>query len=487
MKLSYLDIVVIASYFVALALFGVLVRRGHRFDDYSVARRTVPTFIVLTSLSATYIGPGFSLGLAAKAFNTGFFFVLFFLFFSLQTIVVGAWIAPRLRRFAKAYTLGDVMRELYGNEAQWLTGVISVGLCVGFTAVLARAGGVVLSQATGVQLPLAILIATGVAVTYTYTGGLKSVVGVESVQFGIIIIASSTVLIASALRVRSFAGIDRDALSLTINAWRSNSVLSILGLALSFLLGETLIPPYANRALAAQSENASRKGFILAGLFSIMWFAMMAVAGVIARVVVPAPGDIEGVLVALAGAVLPSGLLGLFLVALAAIVMSTQEALLNSAAVCLTRDLSSKIRARNEDSQLVIARLATLVFGVLAVWMALRAPGIIDGLLICYSLWASTVLPPLVWGVIGLPTTRWSGVLSVLLGGAVTGYCLTAKLAGRNPAIAVLAGLTGSAVGGLIGFVIARFTQNVAVSGKQLLPADSEPVSDPISYGEHHQ
>jgi SSS family solute:Na+ symporter len=420
--------------------------------------------MVLASLAATYIGPGFSLGLAAKAHNSGFFFILFFAFFSLQTIVVGVWLAPRLRKFSTAHTLGDIMRELYGKEAQILTGLLSVGLCVGFTAVLGRAGGSVFAQATGLSLPLSILVATGVAVTYTYTGGMKSVIGIEAIQFGIIVLSCSLVLLFSANRVSSFHALDIEALGLTRQAWGATSKTSIVGLILSFALGETLIPPYANRAMAAKSESSSRTGFILAGMFSMVWFAMMVASGMIARVVISNPSDNDAVLVSLASSVLPHGLIGLFLVAVAAIVMSTQEALLNSAAVSLTRDIFPRLRATRERSQLTVAKAATLIFGVLAIWLALKAPSIIDGLLICYSLWATTVLPPLVWGVLGFPANRWSGVLSMICGGMGTGVILLGKIAGGDPAHAVIVGLVSSIVGGIVGMAFRSRTKSRAAS-----------------------
>jgi SSS family solute:Na+ symporter len=453
MQLRSADIFVVVAYFSLLTAFGLFARRSKRLDDYSVARRSAPTFIVLASLAATYIGPGYSLGLAAKAYKTGFFFLAFFVFFSLQTVLVGAWLAPRLKRFPDAHTLGDVMSQLYGSTAQLLTGIISTGLCVGFTAVLARAGGAVLANAIGLTLPVAILIALGVAVTYTYTGGLKLVIGVESVQFGIIIIAAAMVLLFSAPRIDSFAAMDRNALGLTCATWKATPSLSLLGLALSFALGECLIPPYANRALAGRSEEASKWGFVLGGFFSVIWFSMMIAAGMIAREIVQSTADPEGILVSLAATVLPSGLFGLFLVAVACIVMSTEEALLNAAAVCLTRDLSARVRSWSEKKQLTIAKVATLVFAIVAVWLALKAPGIIDGLLICYSLWATTVLPPLVWGVAGLPVSRSSGVLSIIFGAAATGFMLVGKKAGGDPAIALLVGLVGCAVGAVVGLM----------------------------------
>jgi SSS family solute:Na+ symporter len=181
---------------------------------------------------------------------------------------------------------------------------------------------------------------------------------------------------------------------------------------------------------------------------------MMAAAGVMARhIVIPKP-DPDGVLVALAGAVLPHGLLGLFLVAIAAMVMSTQEGLLNAASVCLSQDLLGFSRTLPDRTRLLLARAATVVFGSVAVAFAVKAPGIIDGLLICYSIWAPTILPALIWALAGLPTPKWSGVLSTVFGGTVAALVIVSKSGGTDPTRAVLFGLGASAVGFLIGFAL---------------------------------
>jgi SSS family solute:Na+ symporter len=79
----------------------------------------------------------------------------------------------------------------------------------------------------------------------------------------------------------------------------------IVGLMAAFFLGETLIPPYANRALATQTTGASRNSFVLAGLFSIVWFTMMIVLGIVARPIVGAETHEDHVLLTLVKTTMP--------------------------------------------------------------------------------------------------------------------------------------------------------------------------------------
>lgn len=50
-------------------------RSVHNFQDYSIGGRSYSTFFVFTTLSASFIGGGFSIGLAEKVFTLGFAYV----------------------------------------------------------------------------------------------------------------------------------------------------------------------------------------------------------------------------------------------------------------------------------------------------------------------------------------------------------------------------------------------------------------------------
>lgn len=449
MNLTYLDLAVIITYFAVLAIFALFVRRTSGFDDFSLAHRSVPAAMVFASLCGAYLGPGYSLGVAGKAYASGFLMNLAWIFFSLQTVLVGIWLAPRLRRYSGVYTLGGVMQAAYGGMAQPLTGIVSIGLCIGFASVLGRAGGVVLAGALHLRLGTAIAAITGIGVLYALTGGLKSVIATEGFQFAIVLSSFSILVLRAAHRIPSWTEANATASQLTLNGWNATTCPQLGGMALLFLLGETLIPPYANRALASKSEKSSSQGFIFAGIFSLFWFIMISAAGVMARILLGPHIDPDSALIQLARTVLPSGLLGLFLVALAAIVMSTQESLLNAASVCLTRDLLPT--SMPDRLQLRFARGATLAFGAVAAWLALRSPSIIDGLLICYSIWAPTILPALIWALLGLPARRWAGVGSIVGGAIVStaGFTLTSHSASIN----VLYGILGSFMGAVIGYL----------------------------------
>jgi SSS family solute:Na+ symporter len=172
--------------------------------------------------------------------------------------------------------------------------------------------------------------------------------------------------------------------------------------------------------LVAKSGVGSRAGFVAAGVFCIAWLAMVAFLGIAAHGLLPAGTSGDDAFILAGRAVLPAGLFGLLLAAVVAIVMSSQESVLNSSAVAFVRDIVTVVHEPSEKIALLLAKISTLVFAGVAIWAAQFAPSIIDGLLILYAIWAPTILVPLVAGLYLKATRPLAGCLSIISGGAAS-------------------------------------------------------------------
>jgi SSS family solute:Na+ symporter len=139
-----IDWVMLILYFVVLIFMGITAARSCKtMDDFAIAGHKVPATVIFATLSASFIGAGYTMGTAAKGFSSGIGFLLIICAFSIQTTLVGIFIAPRLREYENAYTIGDVMGYHYGPLAKLLTGIISLIFCAGIVGVVARASGFV--------------------------------------------------------------------------------------------------------------------------------------------------------------------------------------------------------------------------------------------------------------------------------------------------------------------------------------------------------
>jgi SSS family solute:Na+ symporter len=396
--------------------------------------------MIFASLCATYIGPGYTMGFASKGFVSGWLFFFVTLAFTAQNVLTGLFIAPRLHGFKDCFTVGDVIGNAHGKAAHVITGVISTVLSVGLVAIMAKVGGMVLQSATGLPLAVTVFIVTGIGVVYCYTGGLKSVIATDAIQYAILAIAIPLFLWIAVFKSGvGLAEVDQKAWFAMHSTLQGMTYLQIAGLFLSFFLGETLMPPYANRALASGSSKIARKGFLAGAGYSILWFAMVVGLGAIAAQTVPEAKP-DDAFMALAIKFLPHGMLGILIIAIASIVMSTQESILNAGAVSFTRDIWDVLGKGSllDEQRLRLSRLSTLVMGMAGAVLACFAPSIINGLLIIYSVWAPSVLPVFVFAILLKKPPRNAGAAAIL-GGATASliWQFALKEPGQIPALMV--------------------------------------------------
>ena len=453
MNLHYYDYFMIAVYFIILIVVAIFTRGIKTFNDFAVGNRTLPFSMLFASIAATYIGPGASIGFTGKGFESGFLFFFLAILFPVQSILTGIFIAPRLSLMTNASSVGDVFAEKYGRISKLASGIISVGLCLGFAAIMAMVGGKMLSSFTGMSMLLSVIIMSGVTTLYVYTGGLRASVATDVLQFSVFtIIVPILFFLALKNYPMNFDNYAETLRSLTGQGVSGLSGLTLLGLSLTFLLGEMLIPPYINRALGARSAADSKKGFVLSGIFGFGWLAIIFGLGVAALQIVPSGTAPDDVFMALAGKIMPKGLYGLLIIAILGIVMSSQDSVINAGATTAVRDIFSFFKL-NKEKEFLYGKILTLVIAVLAGVLALYLPSIIDSVLITYTIWAPTVAIPLVMAMFLKKKSPWAGILSIA-GGALTTIIWGIVLGQPMEIPSILVGLTGCFAGFLLGFFV---------------------------------
>jgi len=409
---------VVAVYVTVLTFVAVRARAARQFSEFSLAGRALPLALVFGSLAATYVGPGFSIGFVGKGFTSGFLFWGMGLAYAVQNILVGLFLAPRLRSLKNCHTLGDAIGQKYDQKCQILAGIISVGLCAGFAAVMAKAGGDVLHDTFRLPHWSSVIIVVGITALYTTSGGLRASVITDAFQFSAFAILLPAMLLwVLGLHLAGGAATFAEQASIaTKSGFSSMPPIEIIGLVAAFFLGEMLIPPYANRALASRTTRVSRDGFIIAGLFSVVWFMVMISLGIVARSIIKDnPGE-DYILINLVKSTVPAEGYVLLLVVLISIVMSSLDSLLNAGAVAFTEDIIKPFVDLPDKAALNMGRCATVIIAAIAAAGAVAVPGIISGLLICYTIWAPAILPALIIGLWLKHPRPLAGILSMGVG-----------------------------------------------------------------------
>jgi len=188
----------------------------------------------------------------------------------------------------------------------------------------------------------------------------------------------------------------------------------------------------------------------------VAWFMVMIALGVTARTIIPKGTSEDLVLLSLVKFTMPAEGYVLLLVVLVSIVMSSLDSLLNAGAVSFTEDVVKPFIKLPDETALNVGRCATVMIAGIAAACAVAVPGIIRGLLVCYTIWAPAILPALIIGLWVKNPRPLAGILSMCVGTFVAimfqfGFPFATDVPAIIPALlsALLAYVLGHSIGGL--------------------------------------
>jgi SSS family solute:Na+ symporter len=435
-----LDLVIVCVYFLILLGVGLWVSRSLKnFDDFSIGTRNYGAFFVFATLSASFIGGGFTLGLAEKVFSLGLVYAIVLLGFSLKEILVATIIAPRMGPFRDARSVGDIIGRLYGPSAKILTGIASGLVCAGIAGAQFAAFGYILQVLTGIEPVYGILLGAALVIAYDSLGGMKSVVINDVIHFVVLSVTFPCILYFGLKQIGGLSQLIISVPSSHLNILDSMPLLTIAGMFLSFFFGETLVPPYVQRLLIGKSVSVTARGTLWSGLLSIPFFFLVAIIGLIALVLEPGL-EPNLALPYVINTVMPVGLKGLAIAGMLAVVMSSADSFLNAAAVSVTHDVIKPLKKKiiSKKTELLYARVFTCIIGLIGVVFALLSSSALDILLAAYNFWTPFILVPLVGGILGYKASTKIFWISCIMG-IISSYFLGAVIGiGFNLACFVL-------------------------------------------------
>ncbi len=385
---------IVVSYLVILIGIGLLARHRARRtgEDYFVASRTLPPWVLFLTMAATnfsaltvfgFSGSGWEFGYAfypVIAFGTGFMAVMF--------LVIGrpVW---RLGREHGWVTPPEMVMARWRNPwLRFLFLAVMVVFTLPYLAMQPMAAGYALEGLLGIPYFAGAALMTAVIVFYTYFGGLRGIAWTDALQGGILLVSLLAALVWIAGSQGGLSVANRTALQ-AIPEWFSRPGAGgvytpgvWLGFLLLWLWADPMFPQLFQRFYAARSEKALRTTAILYPLLTGFLFLLPVSIGVIGRLAfpeLPAGTGSDRILPLLLDLYVPSWLAALVLTAALAALMSTLDSQLLSLSSMLTRDLFQPAlanlgRSATDRMQFWIGKLAVVVLAVAGLAIAWRPP-----------------------------------------------------------------------------------------------------------------
>ncbi|MCZ6819292.1 MAG: sodium:solute symporter family protein [Calditrichaeota bacterium] len=440
-------IVVVSGYL--LFLIGICIYKSRTVktqDDFMVAGRGVPVYMLVATLVCTWIGSGSLFGTAGLAFRSGFS-ELWFSMGAWIGILVIYFVAARVRKISE-YTLTDLLEKRYGRAARMLgtiTIIIAYMIIAGYQF---KGGGRFISIMTegGISTEAGMLITCAIIISITVLAGMVSIVSIDIFNGTIMIVA---MFLALPLAISAHGG--WSAVVTTIEAknpaylsmFEGHDALWVLGIILpTFLL---LLSESSVYQKFSSAKNARAAKQAVVGMFTgvvVIEFLMCAIAVVGYAIYSDDPrfffsdGSInrtmaEEIILRIGYEQMPPWLGSILFAGGVAIIISTGNTFLMVASTNVARDFFQTFIYKDVTSQQIvkIQRVCIVVLGALAYLMMSQFQTILEMAFISYTMIGASLAPVLLAAFFWKRVTRQGGVASIAAGmGTVLSIAITNKL-----------------------------------------------------------
>ena len=421
-----------------LAIALLSLKYNDSLDNFLVAGRKQPRFLIIASMLASTIGGGITIGTVSKAYTIGFAAFWFVAAGSLAHFLQGGLLSKKVRE-SEALTLPDLAGKLGGQATRKLVALIIVITWTGIAAGQFLAASKVLSTMTGLGHTWAVVVAAAFLLVYTLIGGQKSVLRTDFFQFGILAIALVVTLAWLYFAKAPAPG------SVQIELFSDKFGPLDLIYYLVVVAGSYFICPMMfGRILSADSPSNARKASFTSAFGMLAFAFIVTFIGLWARATGFDAGKLDPFNAIIKNA-LPTWLGVVMLLGILAAILSTADTVLLTAAGILENDLIGK-------KSLPRTRLWVALVAVVGAVIALYETDIVDLLLETYQGYTSGIVPALLVAILAIGRKKLDPKL--LFAAIISGYVL--GFAGNflpDPTMQKLAAFAGLAVSAILALI----------------------------------
>lgn len=375
------------------------------FANYAIAGGTLPLLFIFFTDFATIMGVGNFVGHSGKGYTQGISWLSFILGEQGSKIIFGLIFAGFAGKFTYN-TVSEMADDLFFRD-KWtraLIGLLSAFIMISWVGGQIKGFGTVFNVVTGIN-PIPIMIFFSIIfITYTALGGMYSVVWIDLVQGGIVLIFGTIFYIITFSNIHfSFTELSNGLAAVGASELFSFSSVDPMVMVTNFVtasVGILAAQIYWQRCFAAKTGRTARRGLIISGCLSLTFCTLSALAGLTIHTLkqgLPNDQVIPWFMTNHLPAWLSTIVFALMLVA----GMSAADANLNSATVLIVNDLIRPFKPSFKDEQLVkLATRLTVLVGVFACIVAMKSATIMSLFARAYGMVGSGLVPLIILGLL---------------------------------------------------------------------------------------
>ena len=375
--MHWIDLFIILIFLAGFSIYGIYQSRFNKSsEDYFLGGRNLPWPVAMLSIVATETSVLTFISVPGLAYRDDWFFLQLAIGYIIGRVIVSLFLLPQYFK-SGVNSIYEIIGHKFGPEIQKVASGVFLITRVLADGVRFLATAVVVQVITGWSLTLAVLVIGAVTLIYTLSGGIKTVVWVDSIQFILYLFGgvASIFILLNYIDQSLFEAIS--ALSgqgkLDIFNWKGD-LLREPYLFISALLGGALLSfsshgvdyMMVQRVLGTKDLDSAKKAMIGSGIFVFIQFGVFLLAGSLIFVLM---GGVElerdREFTSFIVNYLPIGLKGVLLAGVLSAAMSTLSSSINSLASSTVTDWLGG----NQSIQK--SQIISLIWGLILIGIAL--------------------------------------------------------------------------------------------------------------------
>ncbi len=389
-----IDVVILVLYLTVIISLGLYFsRRQKSTEDYFLAGRNMPGWVVGFSLMGTVVSSATFVGHPGNTFKNDFWMLSLYLATPLvmtQVVRILVFYRHSIKMSVYEY-LGDRFgypAQAYGSFAFVMSRILDMSMTFYFLAIA-------VAFLSGYDIWWVILILGLFTLVYTVLGGIAAVVWTDVIQ-AVLLVGGGLLCVGIVLFTSDFGpqkvistawqggkfGLGSFQFSLIENNFWIFVVGGVFQAFQSFAISQSAVQRY----LLARTDREARRSAI-AGVLSCIpvWLLFMFLGACLWAFYQLGGNSVPAEVVAVKDNILPyfiktelpHGIIGLMLAALVAAAMSSLDSDLNSVAAVVVQNFYRRFRPRSTDrQQLAVGRSSVVVVGLASILMAQQWIGI---------------------------------------------------------------------------------------------------------------
>lgn len=427
------DIIIFVVFFTINFIAGLRYRgQKQTFKEFAIGNKDFSTATLVATIVATWASGSMFFNDLEQTYSRGVYFIFATLVGgTLGLLITGYVIGPRMGPFLNNVSVADAMGNIYGKGVQFIVGVSSILVNIGYTAIQFKIISKILVALfklndQGIEITLITIIAATIIILYSAWGGIKAVTFTDIIQF----ITFGTLIPVLALVIWNNIQDPRQVVhTLTTNPnfrlkevtkW-SPQLVSALILASYYMFPSLPAQLFQRMAMAKDISQVKKSiaystGILLVVEIFIIWIAIL--------ILTDNPSlkthEVVGYMIEKHTYVGLRGFLGVGIIAL---VMSTADSVLNTSAVIIANDVLPPLGITKQAS-VRVAAIATFAVGFFAILLTLSIQNILSILLLSANFSIPIFSVPMLLTIFGFRTSKRVIYMGMGAGAATVAFLL---------------------------------------------------------------